>query len=207
MRSFLKNLSRALVVGISIVGSSAAFACPTGSADLICPGDIVYPESYISGYATVIAVNPNTGIVTVKGVYESSYGRYTVNELAVPTGCLGSFCVGEQVIPESYSNRYATVIAVNPHSRKLTLKGNNDSMYGRYTSKEIAKQSGCMERICVGDKVFPNTYSQGYAIVKAFNPATKLFTVQGNYDSSYGRYRSYQLSVIEECQDYDSERY
>lgn len=211
MRSFLKNLSRVLAVGISFVGSSAAFACPSGSADLICPDDKVYPESYRDGYATVIAVSPNTGIVTVNGNYSSSDDRYTVNDLAVATGCLGNFCVGEgkgeQVIPESYNDGYATVIAVNPHSGKLTVKGNYSSSYERYTPDQIAKQSGCMERICVGDKVFPDTYSNGYAIVKAINPATKLFTVKGNHGSSYGRYQSYQLSVIEECPDYDHERY
>lgn len=158
-----------------------------------CVADQVIPDTYSSGHATVKAINFSKSTYTVLGNYSSSYSRFSAHDLAIMNGCVGSYCVNEQVIPETYSSGYATVKAVNNNKNSITVLGNYSSSYSRFNPNNVAKMQGCLMGICVGDRVVPNTYSNGYATVKAINFATNDFTVLGNYSSSYSRFKAHQL--------------
>lgn len=197
LESFMKKISAILITFASL----SAFACPTGE---ICRDSKVIPEDYIKGHAIVKAVNASSQVATVLGNYSSNYHRYSVNQLALTSGCLGRVCAGDRIIPDAYSKGDAQVEGINTYSNKLTVLGNYSSNYDRYEEREIAKKSGCLMGICVGDKVFPDEYSKGYANVVGINIHKKTFTVLGNYSSKYDRYRFDSLALVEECLEYDS---
>ncbi len=158
-----------------------------------CVNDQVIPENYSNGYATVKAINFSTQKFTVLGNFSSSYSRFSAESLALTSGCLGDKCVNEQVIPNNYSNGHATIKAVNQTRNTLTVLGNFSSSYTRVSGDNVAKMQGCMNGICVGDRVVPYNYTNGYATVKAINMSTGEFTVLGNFSSTYSRYRAHQL--------------
>src|SRR5690606_11839258 len=116
--------------------------------------------------------------------------RYTQDQLAETKGCLGNICVDQKVIPTAYNQGYATVKAINFAKGTFTVIGNYSTTYSRYEEIKLAETEGCMFGICVGDRVLPRTYNQGYATVKAINFLTGEFTVQGNYSTTFQRYRS-----------------
>jgi hypothetical protein len=193
--SILQSIMKGLLA-VSLVMSANALACETG---LICPGATVYPDDYSAGFAQVIAINPSTGQITVKGNYSSSYGRYSVEQLAIPTGCMQGMCVGDRVIPSNYSAGYASIIAINTYKKTFTVKGNYSDNYSRYSAQSLATLSGCYRGVCVGENVIPSDYSNGYATVIAFNPVSRVFTVKGNYSSTYGYYERGKLAREKGC--------
>lgn len=196
-----------LTIALFTLGSQA-FACYDSNDNRLCTGDRVIPEEYSIGYAEIKAINSNTGKATVKGNNSTNYHRYDVQDLGITQGCFSGLCVDDKIIPDAYSRGYATVKAVNSYSRKYTVKGNSSTNYHRYSRQKISFTKGCIEGVCVGDKVFPDAYSRGYAIVKAINPTTRKFTVKGNNTTNYHRYDFDELALIEECLDYNkSERY
>lgn len=187
------------LLGLFFVFSYSALAC---RGTEICQGKKVIPDTYSKGYARVVAINRSTKKITVKGNLSSKYHRFYRRDLAVTDGCLRGVCVGHKVIPDSYEKGYARVQAINQYSKKYVLKGNLSTKYGRNYKRSLALTKGCLRGICVGDKVFPDTYRKGYARVMAINPHTKKFTVKGNISSKYHRFYARRISLLEECLDY-----
>lgn len=161
-----------------------------------CVGDEVIPDTYNQGTARIKAINFSKETLTTLGNFSTTYGRYTERDVAQTKGCLGSICVGQKVIPNTYNQGVATVKAINFAKQTFTTMGNFSSTYGRYQDIKLAETSGCLSGICVGDRVLPRTFNQGYAVVKAINFLTGEFTVMGNFSSSYGRYRAQDLARL-----------
>ena len=194
------------IIAISmLLLAQAAYSCPEGQ---VCSGQVVIPDNYTRGFAEVIAINTSTDVITVKGNLSRDFHRYPMSQLALTEGCLDRICVDNKVIPDSYTKGYADVKGINYHSNRFVVKGNFSNEYHRYRSDKMAKTRGCLRGICVGDKVFPDSYSRGYAEVRAINHDSRKYVVKGNLSDKYHRYEKRELALMEACHDYsDDERH
>ena len=129
---------------------------------------------------------------------------YSVDRLALPSGCLGNACVGDTVYPDDLNHKGAEVLAVNSHTQKVTVRSNKSGSTYRYSKNRLALKKGCIEGICVGDTVLPDDLNHRGAIVLAVNPYTQKVTVRSNQSGSTYRYQPYRVAVLDECLDYDS---
>lgn len=167
---------------------------PAGTVRIeLTPGTRVFPDAYSQGYATVIGVHPSTGVVTVEGNISKNYNRYSADTIAFANGCFKGICVGERWLPQSYSQGYATVIAINPQKGTLTVLGDQSDDYHRFTPGQLDSLKGCYSGFCVGERVLPDTYESGYATVVAVSPGRGVITVLGNQSTSYHRFTPGQL--------------
>ena len=108
--------------------------------------------------------------------------------------------MGDQVIPDAYTVGYATVVALNKSTGVFTVLGNHSSEYHRYTLNELGVVGSCFRGLCVGDQVFPDAYTTGYATIRAIDYNTGTFTVLGNHSSEYHRYSDREISLTNACE-------
>lgn len=112
--------SVSILTGLLLFTSSLAMAC---NNDLICIGDVVYPETYAFSYGVVFDVNQAPGQVLVQqaGNYPDKLPVARVN-IAVSYGCLEGVCVGDKVTANFIAPGVdQEVVGVNPYSKKLTI--------------------------------------------------------------------------------------
>ncbi len=151
-------------------------------------GDVVIPDNYNSSKAKVVAMGYNSEVMVKSTSYYSSNERVSLSNLAVTTGCLNNICVGDKVIPSSYSSSKATVVGINFAKQKFVVK--SDSYYGdfeRFSIDRLAATKGCIRSICVGEKVY-TANSRGSSTVKAVNVYSGKIVIQSDsYYSSFER--------------------
>lgn len=201
-----------LLVGFFVLGSFSTFACvEVTSAEKICPGDKVFPDTYSTHTlgAQVVAINPKSKLITVKSNYTGKIDRLDLTRISIAKGCVGDVCVEDKVYPDSYSTHTqgAEVLAINPQTKKITVKSNFTGSISRLEVAELSLAYGCISGICTGDKVFPDSYTTHTlgAQVLAINPHTKKISVKSNYTGNIGRFKVKELSVIDFCLDYGDE--
>ncbi|CBW26370.1 putative exported protein [Halobacteriovorax marinus SJ] len=190
---------------------SQAFACIDINDNKICRGDTVYPDSWDHSRGGVVkAINPHTQKMTVKSNNTGDTFRFRANEVSLALGCLENVCVGDKIYPDSWDHsRGGVVKAINPHTKKMTVKSNNTGDTFRFFEEEVSIGRGCIEGICVEDTVLPDSWNHTRGgVVKAVNPYTKKITVKSNNTGNTFRFTAYVLAVLDECLDYDnSQRY
>jgi hypothetical protein len=178
------------------LGTMTSFAC----TEELCIGTRIIPEGYTHGYADVVSYDSVKRFYTVKGNESTGYHLVTIRAISMMTGCLDNICVGDKVIPDSYTFGYATVKGINHSLQTIVLQGSHSSIYHRKLSLELAQTKGCLHGICVGDKVLPNNYTEGYAVVNAINFTNSTVTVLGSKSKSYHKYMTQALTVLDSAE-------
>jgi hypothetical protein len=150
-------------------------------------GDLVYPISWEHTLgATVLSINPVTREIRIRSNYSGTVLTKHRSELAVAQGCIQSYqqaCVGDLVHPRSWEHSLgATILGINPEIGLLMIKSNYS---GKVVSKqldELGLTTGCLHRICVGQKVYPRSWNHSLgATVIAINLGTQEFIIRSNY--------------------------
>jgi hypothetical protein len=196
-----------LLVAIAPIAYSQACVESTCSNKDVKQGDVIIPDSYsINNYAVARAVSIDTGKIIAKVNGTSNYRQYNVNNVAVTSGCMEGMCVGDSVIPDEYDHNYAVIKGLNRYSHKYTIAAKGSSRYYRFKKNEISTTQGCLDGICVGDKVFPDSFSHNYAIVVAINPYTRDIVSRAKGSSRYNRCKSNEMTLLEEGENYTNEQ-
>lgn len=131
---------------------------------IIRVGDTVFPMSWTHTYgATVLQYNPVTREFRVKSNSSGSVFTFVEADLAVTQGCLINVCVSDKVFPKSWGHEYgAQVLAINYAQSKLIVKSNSSGSVFVLTLNDVMLSDGCVDQICVGDKVFPLSWGHDY---------------------------------------------
>jgi hypothetical protein len=123
---------------------------------------------------TLLAMNVAENTLTVKDGY---YGNRTtnLNKIAVTSGCVGPFCVGDQVITNDQLT--GTVMGFF-NDGDLVVK---DGYYGnrRKSQNSLALTYGCSGMFCIGDKVITKDNMSG--VVKGFHADGSIVVKDGYY--------------------------
>lgn len=111
-------------------------------------------------------------------VYDNYYGNRTwrLKDIAVTSGCVGPFCVGDSVITDD--NRSGEVKGFFNNGKIVVY----DNYYGNRTwsQNKIAITDGCDNTFCIGDRVITSDNRNG--VVKGFHADGKVIV----YDNYYG---------------------
>ncbi len=113
----------------------------------ICHGSTVFPDGfYHTNGASVLAVNPFTGAVTVVAKTTGGVSRLRSGQFSVGHGCLQGVCVKDIVFPDNYSNPDgARVIAINRHTRRVTVVSKHTGTIGRYYPENLSVMDYCLD--------------------------------------------------------------
>ena len=150
--------------------------CITGDQHPICVDDIVIPEDFRFGTATVVHVNSEREYVIVRGDSDLQLYQRRPFQLFLVNGCADDVCGGESVVPDIFATGFATVTAVNPFRGLALVQGDIDQRYYTLHTLDIAMTEGCLSSVCVRDIVFPRQLHIGRARVVAIN-FNKFFAV------------------------------
>lgn len=213
-----------LVIVLLLFWVQQSFACiELENKVQVCPGETVYPEIqiYPARVGTVKAVNIQQQTLMVHHKSENSDGyiqKYSIRSVSIVDSCSADgICPGQTVYPDNFSEYVgdgAIVKAVNLYNNTIIVQSqgkNSDGQLYLVPTKELSITKGCLEGICVGDDVFPDSFSGSIHVkgtkVKAINFYKKIITVQDQGENSRGylfRYPASKLSIINACIDYNN---
>jgi ribosomal protein L24 len=92
-----------------------------------------------------------------------------------------TICPGDVVYKGTVYSQGATVVAINPYRNTVTVRSVYAGNLNTENVTDLDITRGCIDRVCVGDKVYKGTeFSQG-ARVLALNPNSRTATVQSIY--------------------------
>lgn len=115
---------------------------------------------------TVVSMFISKNLVVVRDSYHGNR-QWTLDEIAVTSGCLGVFCVNDRVIT---SDNRSGVVAGFFNDGTVVVK---DSYHGyrQWPQRELAVTVGCNHLFCINDKVITSDDREG--------------TVSGFYSNGY----------------------
>lgn len=113
----------------------------------ICHGTTIFPDTfYHTDGATVLAVNPFSGAITIVAKTTGGVTRIKSGQFSVGSGCISGICVKDIVSPDDYTNPDgARVIAINRHTRKITVISKHTGGIGRYLPESLSVIDYCLE--------------------------------------------------------------
>lgn len=165
---------------VLLFAAGSALACPRSKERFLCPGDLVIAESGMGG--KVQSVNPFKKKIFVKfDGYTNAY-EYTPDTLAIASGCLEGYCVGDKVIVES--GMEGRIAGVNPYSRQAAIKFDGYSNAYYFSVDDLAVDYGCIEGYCVGDDVTTESGMTGRLVGLNFNNGKGAVKFSG-YSNKY----------------------
>lgn len=170
-------MKKLLVLSLALI-TQQGLACIQVSNAYICAGDTVFKGSSYSQGATVVAENQYSQQVTVRSNVSGNLALENVYDLDVTQGCLGEVCVGEKILKGSSYSQGANVVGINYSRQTLTVRSLVSGNLAVENLNDLEVTRGCIENLCVGDRVFKGTsYSQG-ADVQAINHYKRTVTVR-----------------------------
>lgn len=169
-----------IITCVMLLSISSTFACDTS----VCSEEKVIPLHYTGGYATVKAVVSSGEEVMVQSSNNGSISKQSIFDLALTKGCLEGICVGTKVYPRYYTGGFATVEGISKIHRVVMVKSSNDGKLYKEAVLELPKSEGCYKGLCVGDQVYPASYSGGYAIIKGINKIYKFAMVESSINQA-----------------------
>ncbi len=93
-----------------------------GCLDRVCVGELVFKGSEYTQGATVVAINPHKGLLTVKSVYSGNLAVESVRRIHMSRGCVHGICVGDKVYKGSEYTEGALVVGINHQEKTVTVK-------------------------------------------------------------------------------------
>jgi hypothetical protein len=102
------------------------------------------PEYHNSG-AMVLGYNKQTQNVSIRYDDDGTIYTYNYNELTYSQGCTTGFCVGDTVINTSYQQSMAKVVGVNPDTRLIGIRYDDDGTFYAYSSEQLTLVGLCAE--------------------------------------------------------------
>jgi hypothetical protein len=112
--------------------------------------------------------------------------------------CINNFCVGDSVIPDNAVSGSAPVLAINAEKNQCVLNKARIGTSAYFVRcDQLSVKKGCLNDICVGDKVIPYNATSGSAVINAINFVKGRYTVNLKWiGSKWLRYKADQLTVI-----------
>lgn len=159
-------------------------------------GDKVFPLTWDHIYGgTVISKNQYLDEYRVKSNSTGKVYTFKIYDLALPRGCVASVCVGDKVFPSDWDHVYGgQVIAISMSDKKLFIKSNSTGKNYFKPVSQLAVPKGCMQGYCVGQKVYPRTWTHSYGgQIMAINKITSKFTVKSNSTGKVYEFDIYDL--------------
>jgi hypothetical protein len=174
-----------------------------------CVGDKVFPMDwkYYRG-GTVKAINEFTNMVTVQSNYNLDNYQFYTFQLSQAKGCLEYSCV-DHIIYSSVlkNNRGGKILGINPYAKSFSVQSYYNSDVYFIPMTQISIRRGCIEGICVGDKVMPFDWThQNGGIVVAINPYNFKITIKSNYNLKLYRYYASDLAVNTKNKKYSNDQ-
>ncbi|MFN7729631.1 MAG: hypothetical protein ACK5P7_10785, partial [Bdellovibrio sp.] len=119
----------------------------------VCVGQSVYIASGSAGLAQVVRIDRggtfqlrflDTGAVS---------GAWSRHDLAVTTGCAGSFCVGNSAYRVASDSRLVQIVGLALDGSYVVRFLDTGAVSGGWTT-ELAATRGCFQGVCVGQSVY-----------------------------------------------------
>jgi len=187
----------ALVISHTIAASNS-YACDRDidGGRILCPGDRVVSPSNKTG--TVIGINSYQRTVSVDLDYYSDNYSYPIENLFLGFGCMYEVCVGDRVVTPS--NKTGAIIGINPYNQTVSIDLDYYSDHYSYKLEEIFLGYGCVQGICVNDKVLNPSNKPG--VVIGVNPYYGSVSIDLDYYSDHYSYDTTSIYLTNECIDY-----
>lgn len=181
------------------LASQQALACIPVATSMICSGDTVYKGASYSQGATVIAENSYAQQVTVRSKSTGSLFVENVANLDIANGCLGQLCVGTKVLKGSSYSQGANIIAINYYAQTFTVRSNSTGSMFVERGEDLDTTTGCIENLCIGEKVYKgSSYSQGANVI-GFNYYRRTLNVRSNSSGSLFTENLNDVDVTKGC--------
>jgi hypothetical protein len=170
-------MTKKMLITLFILKSISAFACITEGDVTMCVGDIVFKGASTGATgAKVLAINKAAKMATIQTLSGGALLRVTPKEIDVTKGCVENICVGDSVYNNTYSFAVEgmKVVAINNTDKTVIVHAVTAYIY-RLSVDNLAIARGCLEGVCVGDKVFKGAdYTAVGATVMAINYTSKM---------------------------------
>jgi hypothetical protein len=120
----------------------------------VCVGQSVYISSGAARLTQVVRIERggtfqlrflDTGAVS---------GGWSRSEVAVTTGCSGSFCVGNSAYRVASDSRLVQIAGLSLDGTYVVRFLDTGAMAGGWSSAELAATRGCSQGVCVGQSVY-----------------------------------------------------
>jgi hypothetical protein len=191
----MKNLIPVLM----FILSQQAMACISVGNGAICVGDTVFKGSSYSQGAIVVGENQYAQQVTVRSKASGNLNLENIRDLDITSGCLGQVCTGDKVLKGSSYSQGAMIVGINYFNQTLTVKSVASGNLAVEQLQDLDLTRGCIDDVCVGDRVFKgSSYSLGADVV-ALNYGRSTLTVKSVASGNLAIENKSDLDVTKGC--------
>jgi hypothetical protein len=194
----LKSISSGSIMSMSVNDIQIGKGC----LRKVCVGHFSTAGTQYTRGATVVALNPLTGMVGLKSINSGSISALPVNEIQAEKGCIEGVCVGNTATAGNYFSRGAKVVSINTKTRMIGLKSINAGTMSALPLNQIQGANGCVEGICMGDFVTAGSELSRGGKVISVNYRTRMIGVQSINSGNMMAFPTRELQVSTQCLDF-----